>query len=254
MPHCSPLLLAAFLLPVLCASAAELSAPELEGDTPVDWNEWPAGIKKVLLARFRGSKVISIRRQENHSPIKEQIVWNYRSERFFQVTLADPNNGKFTADFNTEGELLAVGSHKLRFTDLPPGVSDSLSRWAPSAEWDEWAAAQRNRNEQFCYKAAGKLYGKTIRAEVWELGSFKRKDPLPHPPAQKKQPARPEKKAAREEPGQPQPSGTNGEAAESVNLDEPLPAAQSQNNTPAETADPPPPGVPPLEETRERPD
>lgn len=134
-----------------------------------------------VLKCFPGSKVLKVESKEDFNVLLAVALWDiYEPKKWLKITLLNARGEKFKTEFDLYGVLLAADEHDVPFADLLPDVSMALRQWAPDAEWRDVTQARKKRDEkEMLYKVAGKLDGKTIKAEVFEDGSFRKRDKLP---------------------------------------------------------------------------
>lgn len=110
-------------------------------------------------------------------------MWDipYESDREYQVTLRDPLNKDFKARYSVHGSLDSTDSFKTN--RLPGKAAEAMKAWAPGAEWETPAEAKKRYSQAMLYKVRCRFEGKTYKAEIFEDGTFKKRDAIPGQPA-----------------------------------------------------------------------
>ncbi|MCY3021481.1 MAG: hypothetical protein NTW87_20900 [Planctomycetota bacterium] len=156
--------------------ASETRPEDRDAATQQELDARLPAVKQTVLARFKDAKIVKTEHKKHGDVLIALVMADApgggRSSTI-EVTLTDKYNKDFVAAVAESGELESVSKHKVPAGALPQAVSAALKSLAPGAAWEELAEARKERGEKFLYKVAGTAEGKTIRAEVFEDGTFK---------------------------------------------------------------------------------
>ena len=132
---------------------------------------------------IRKAKVLKLERRKQFNVVGV-MMWDVPGaawEETIRITLSDDLNKKYKAEFGKWHDLLSFDKCRVRLEAVPAAVMEALKKWAPEAEWNSVADAQKKYKEKSLFKIEGRLGGKKIKAEIFEDGQVKKQDKLSQP-------------------------------------------------------------------------
>jgi hypothetical protein len=160
-----------------CILAAAGMSAERENNAAAEFEKLPDGLRADFAARFTGFKVVRIEHKYKFHFYHLFAIIDLPTEHTTEIVFVDAAGKEATAKY--EDGLRSIKSFNVEHSALPEQAAGAIAAWAPDAVWNRTARGSKELGQKMLYKVEGKLHGKTIKAEIFEDGQFKKQDKLP---------------------------------------------------------------------------